>query len=207
MSRAAPTESDGVDLGLVPHALRSSTPRAEVRVGDVVTVALARTLDRRGAPPVRRTFPRPGWHYAGVAYASAPVAGVAVAAVVAGGSIAALLAAVPSVLAVAAMWKHGLFHVRVRWDDERLVLEGWPRRIGAQVARADLVDVWVGRDHVIVRTRDGRGLPLVVGRRATRADRERACGLARDLGLPLVDDTGELAQLPAAIVRHGGEAP
>ncbi len=77
----------------------------------------------------------------------------------------------------------------------------------ASAARAALVDVWLGDDHAIVRTADGRGLRLVIGRRPRSGDRDRACELARQLHLPVVDDTGRLMTLPDAVVVRPPRGP
>jgi hypothetical protein len=205
MTRPAETGAAGVSLGLAPASLRPVGP-ARI-VGGVRVAALDQRITAATAPPVRLTFSRPAWQLLWVSYFLVPLTLGVLALPFALGPIGAALATLPCAAAMWVPWRLALFRIRACWDEDTLVLEGWPRAIGVRVARAELVDVWVGADHVVLRTKDGFGLPLVVRRWARRGDRELACDLARGLGLPLVDDTGELAQLPAAIVRHGGEAP
>ncbi|MCE9575459.1 MAG: hypothetical protein K8W52_20065 [Deltaproteobacteria bacterium] len=165
--------NDGIDYEMVPAVLRPPRGHRE-HIAGVELDPFTLHLDRAALPPVRQSFPRPALILAGSLYLAGMSMGL--------------------------LWRQALLRIRARWDDTTLVLEAWPRGAMARAARADLVDVWLGDDHAMIRTVDGRGLRLVVGRRARQCDRARACDLARELHLPVVDDTGRLMTLPGAVV-------
>jgi len=148
-------------------------------------------------------FPRPGWHVFLTAYAAASVLLFAVAAALAGGAAGAAVLAASLWLSVLA-GRVTLERMRASWDDDAVVIASWPRRLGRRLARAEVAEVCRRRDALVVRTRDGGELPLVVVRAVTDHDAASARRLADGLGVPYVDDTGEVLPLPEARLRPKG---
>jgi len=92
-------------------------------------------------------------------------------------------------------------HVTATWDDHDLVIATWPQRRGRRLPRADAAEVRHLADGLVVRTRAGDDLPLVDG---DVTSRDAASGrlLAAALGVPYVDEAGEVLPLPTARIHR-----